>query len=519
MEIDPHFSCFDIGRPVSGSISSAEVQKKGTASLSWPKGFGISDLLTGETKVKVDHENYPGVPAFFSNRDHPDDTILKGHFLVSSGVTKGGSSFPAQESTQKQTVEMEQKKLSSDPESYKERKIKCIESIAKNIGMIEHHEQNKIAKIISYIRKIRPEEESKLSELESIIQVLRAKATFKTDFSFKKNLLMSFLILEDDLPPDIKEIDAENNRLLSEHTDWIDFEAISPAEEEFKDPYLRGNKARYSQDFLFIENTLLERSVCVPVDGDFEGGVFLREKYQRKTECVILAWFEKIKLNGPFPSADQPLDKIFLETKDPELQGNQFYYTPLIQDIGRCDVALKEDETSTIISSAGMALSSKRDSLERFTAFIGQEELYLGIAIARMMNQTMYADVEEMRCLRDKSPSTWEQLGFGDHCHKGFLYFQYFPPLIKKEERNSYVLEKENKRRFKITANYSQNGFLSSEDGEEDMPVELNYHISYRISASSNYNSNRAMTLENLPCRVDCLGVVARYYITKVQTI
>lgn len=478
---------------------------------------------------------YEEVPTFSSSGYHPDVTLK----------------LDVKESAPLLDDDDEESRV----ERHEAKKSNCLALInleaEKDPAILNNEEKQKLTFITSYIKQIGVHEASKLHDLELTIQDASSKASNQEDaFSFKKSLLNSFLIPKYDLPGDINQIDAENARLLETSAE-LHPEAISSASEEFKDPYLQGNQANYSKEFLFVQSRDIGQ-VLLPSRGKFQGGIPLREECEHRAKSTILECFQKKGIGHAYPSELKPPHPIAASKESQEaidtekIQQEKLIYSELLADVGRSYMVLQDKEKVVVISSSQndnvssvvpetpqqsgsiavrvdlvpavpkKVTAPKEEALTQFKKFVGDDHRPLGVAIGRMMNQTIMADVDAMRKLKTLEPGSLaqQQLQYPD---KGLLYFQYIPHTGRKQETVSHALTKESEKSFKISSTLYQEGLLSSEHGEKDLLLQMNAQVSYQFSESSAYDSTKEMTLENLPCHVKCLDLTTDYQIRETE--
>ena len=151
----------------------------------------------------------------------------------------------------------------------------------------------------------------------------------------------------------------------------------------------------------------------LPSTGKFQGGVPLREECERRAKSTILECFQKKGIDIP------------------TLRQEIFLYNELLTDVGRSYMVLQEDKQEVVISGSqndeltptAPKEAQKIEVLTQFKGFVGHDHRLLGIAIGRMMNQTIMADIDTVRKLKTLEPGSpaQQQLQYPD---KGLLYFQ-----------------------------------------------------------------------------------------------
>lgn len=395
--------------------------------------------------------------------------------------------------------------------SYQERKNICLKLISIELETdptpLAEQEEKKLKSITSYIKKLNTSEAEKFDALElAIHDVIRKASEEGTSGSFKKRLLDLFLFPKHDLPKNLSEIDEENEVLL-ESSPALDPEALVDAKDEFKDPFLQGNQARYSKEFVFIQNPESKAQAMVPESGKFEGGRGILEKCEQASKKVILQLFQLKKLDQPdFYGHEPSFFKSPISSKD---EGN---YDELIKDFQRAHIELQSEGKKVIISSSDSTRNfPKSESLRQYKEFIGEEHYQLGIAVGRITNQTALSDFEALREM--KTSVQFKDL----YSDKGHLYFQYLPLAGKSDEDQEYpshTLIKQSDSSLVLISNlYREKNLVSANDENQHLLLQLRSQISYRFSTSDSYDPSKEMSLENFPVDVKCLQFETDYQI------
>lgn len=158
---------------------------------------------------------------------------------------------------------------------------------------------------------------------------------------------------------------------------------------------------------------MLTGQALLPSTGKFQGGMPLRADCAGRTRSAILECFQKKGIAAPAPQQEESV------------------YGELLTDVGRSHMVLQDGKQDIVISGsqddvttvATSKESQKIEALTQFKEFVGDDHHPLRVAIGRMMNQTIMADVDAMRKLKTLEPGSPEQqrLRYPD---KGLLYFQ-----------------------------------------------------------------------------------------------